>query len=211
MCVWNDTLIEGWIYVEQNINSSLPITTSSSSSSISTSNLNPKENTVNAYTSESPAVTSTEPRAQATTALATSAVASSSQTGDKDRTRQLQKRQTTESSTSLDGNVERLSPDQEEALDTYHSLPPYPYLIKIEERRVPVNGSVPYCQQFQVLDSGELSPFSTPNYPDGITFELAEQPPVYSAYDENASIGITSRSTKRQTSARACHCEWWTQ
>ena len=211
VCVWNDTLIEGWIYVEQSIRSSLTITTSSSSPSTSTSNVNPTEKTSNTNTSGSLAVISTEPRAQVTTALATSAVASSSQTGYEDRKRHLQKRQTAESRATLDDNDERLSADQEEALDTYHNLPPYPYLIKIEERRVPIDGSVPYCQQFQMLDNGDLSPLSTPDHPNGITFELAEQPPAYSAYDENASVGITSRSTKRQTSANACHCEWWAQ
>jgi hypothetical protein len=252
MCVWNDTLIEGWIYVEQNITSNLPITTSSSSLSTPTSNSNPTENTVSTYTPDSSAAISTGPRAQVTAALATSAVASSrqepatttvttvstqtswngrgpppdksfydddddddysSQTGHKDRKRQVQKRQTNSSSTTVDGNDEGLTPDQEEALDTYHGLPPYPYLIKIEERRVPegVNGNVPYCQQFQLLNSGELVPFTDQNYPDGIKFDLTEQPPAYSAYDENASVSMSSRPTKRQTSPNACHCEWWAQ
>jgi hypothetical protein len=107
-----------------------------------------------------------------------------------------------------------LSPEQEEALDTYHGLPPYPYLIKIEERRVPeIDGNVPYCQQYQLLNSGELVPFTNNAYPNGIKFDLSEQPPAYSAYDENASFSTSSnsRSRKRQTPQNACHCEWWAE
>ena len=260
MCVWNDTLIEGWIYVEQNITSSFPITTSSSLSSTPTTNSTPSENTATTYTSDSTSGISTGPRAQVTAALAASATASqtastttvttvstqtswngrgppskfdddddyddSSETGHKLRRGQLQRRQSSSSSSSSssstsattdgdgdgDNDNNNLTPEQEEALDTYHGLPPYPYLIKIEERRVPeVDGNVPYCQQFQLLNSGELVPFTNNAYPNGIKFDLAEQPPAYSAYDENASFSTTSRSRKRQTPQNACHCEWWAE
>jgi hypothetical protein len=107
-----------------------------------------------------------------------------------------------------DGN---LTPEQEEALDTYHGLPPYPYLIKIEERRIPEEGNTPYCQQFQLLDNGELSSYSDPANPSGIKFEIAEQPPAYSAYDENMSVGPKLRTKKRDPSTNACHCEWWAE
>jgi hypothetical protein len=259
MCVWNDTLIEGWIYVEQNITSSFPMTTSSSPLSTPTTNSTPTENSATTYTYASSSDISTGPRAQVTAARATSASASSSQTvstttvtkestqtpwngrgppnksfdddGDDDdssqtnhkiRKRQLQKRQSSSSSSSVtttdsndddDDGDEMLTPEQEEALDTYHGLPPYPYLIKIEERRVPegVDGNVPYCQQFQLLNSGELVPFTDGNYPNGIKFDLTETPPAYSAYDENASVGMKARSEKRQSPANACHCEWWAE
>jgi hypothetical protein len=144
----------------------------------------------------------------------------SSQTNHKIRKRQLQRRQSSSSSSSTatdsndgDDGDEMLTPEQEEALDTYHGLPPYPYLIKIEERRVPegVDGNVPYCQQFQLLNSGELVPFTDGNYPNGIKFDLSETPPAYSAYDENASVGMKARSRKRQSPANACHCEWWAE
>ena len=107
-----------------------------------------------------------------------------------------------------DGN---LTPEQEEALDTYHGLPPYPYLIKIEERRIPEDGNTPYCQQFQLLDNGELSPYSDPAHPSGIKFEIAEQPPAYSAYDENIGVNTKLRQRKRDPSTNACHCEWWAE
>jgi hypothetical protein len=262
MCVWNDTLIEGWIYVEQNITSSFPITTSSSSLSTATTNSTPTENSATTYTYTSSADISTGPRAQVTAVPATPASASSSQTvstttvtkestqtswngrgppnksfdddddnddssqtNHKIRKRQLQKRQSSSSGSSSssatatdsdgdndDGN-EMLTPEQEEALDTYHGLPPYPYLIKIEERRVPegVDGNVPYCQQFQLLNSGELVPFTDGNYPNGIKFDLTETPPAYSAYDETASVSMKARSRKRQSPANACHCEWWAE
>jgi len=259
MCVWNDTLIEGWIYVEQNITSSFPASTTSSLTT--TTNSTPTANAATTYTSASMSDMTAGPHAQVTAALATSASASqtastttvttvstqtswnnrgrpdkfdndhddddddSSETGHKLRRRQLQRRQSSSSSSSSSGtssstddddtndNDYLLSPEQEDALDTYHGLPAYPYLIKIEERRVPeVDGNVPYCQQYQLLNSGELVPFTNNIYPNGIKFDLAEQPPAYSAYDENPSFGPNSQSRKRQAPpSNACHCEWWAE
>jgi hypothetical protein len=198
MCVWNDTLIEGWIYTEQNVTS----TTSSSPPSTPNSNSKPTESIVPTSTSDS----------SATTTLPASTVASSSQRDYTDRKRQLQRRQTTSSSITLDDNEEELITDRSETLDYYHSLARYPHPIKIEERRVNkyADGNAPYCQLFQLLDS-ELQPFTDQNYPNGIKFDLSETPPDYTAYHQNASASTTSRSTKRQTQANACHCEWWAQ
>jgi hypothetical protein len=265
MCVWNNTLIEGWIYVEQNITSSFPITTSSSSLSTPTTNSTPLENSVSTYTTPtSTSAVDTGPRAQLSPTAVPSSVTSSglstwtttvtqvsttspdtwtkgrgpppgafSDDDDNDhesskteddtlRRRNLERRQSSSDYSSVvddhnadgddddddDGN---LTPEQEEALDTYHGLPPYPYLIKIEERRIPEEGNTPYCQQFQLLDNGELSPYSDPAHPSGIKFEIAEQPPAYSAYDENMSISGTVRSRKRDSPINACHCEWWAE
>jgi hypothetical protein len=262
MCIWNNTLIEGWIYVEQNITSSFPITTSSSLLSTPTANSTPPENTVSTYTT--PTATSavdTGPRAQFSPTTIPTAITSSghttltttivqvstttpdswtknrgpppgvfddddhesSETGDGiSRKRQLERRQSSADYSSVinDHNDDEdddedddgiLTPEQEEALDTYHGLPPYPYLIKIEERRIPEEGNTPYCQQFQLLDNGELSPYSDPANPTGIKFEIAEQPPAYSAYDDNMSIRANLRTKKRDPSTNACHCEWWAE
>jgi hypothetical protein len=147
----------------------------------------------------------------------------SSETEDETlRRRNLERRQTSADYSSViddhndDGDDDDdddgiLTPEQEEALDTYHGLPPYPYLIKIEERRIPEDGNTPYCQQFQLLDNGELSPYSDPAHPSGIRFEIAEQPPAYSAYDENIGVGTRLRQRKRDPSTNACHCEWWAE
>lgn len=62
-----------------------------------------------------------------------------------------------------------------------------------------------------MLSSGELVPFSNEDFPDGIKFALAEQPPAYTAYGGNAGVSMTSASTAGQTSANPCHCEWWAQ
>ena len=65
MCIWNNTLIEGWIYVEQNITSSFPITTSSSSISMPTANSTPTESTVfSSATYPATSAVDTGPRAQ---------------------------------------------------------------------------------------------------------------------------------------------------
>jgi len=260
MCIWNNTLIEGWIYVEQNITSSFPMTTSSSSLSTPTSNSTPLDNTAStsATSTPTPAV-DTQPRAEVSPTAFTTSVSSSSRStftktvvqtstttpdawtngrgpppgmfSDDDDSGQaedstLRRRSKLESRQSNsvvadhddddddddeDDDDEDLTAEQEEALDTYHGLPPYPYLIKIEERRIPEDGNTPYCQQYQLLENGELSPYSDLSHPSGIKIEFAEQPPAYSAYDENISISGKLRSRKRDPSANACHCEWWAE
>lgn len=264
MCIWNDTLIEGWIYVDQNITSSFPISTSLPPSSTATSNSTPTENTASTYTT--PLSTSdvlSGPRAQLSpTGLTTSVSSGSTSTmtvtqistttpatwtkgrgpppgkfsdddyydddgetsGHKLRRDGLEAR-ATGSAVDLDIAVvddnddddddndddNGLTPEEEEALDTYHGLPPYPYLIKIEERRVPEEGNTPYCQQFQLLDSNDLVPYSDEANPTGVRFEMPEQPPPYSAYEDTHTFSEKSRLRKRDPPSRACHCEWWAE
>jgi len=38
------------------------------------------------------------------------------------------------------------------------ALPVFPYIVKIEERRIPNNPIEPYCQKMQLLNDGRLGP-----------------------------------------------------
>ena len=81
----------------------------------------------------------------------------------------------------------------------------YPYLVKIEERRLP-GSPQPYCVQAQVLDNHH---WNWVTYPDGeqITIYLSESDPGYSAYLA-AGEASNRRLGKRRTIPGECHCQW---
>lgn len=270
-CVWNDTLIEGWIYVEKPITSGFPITTTSSSPvSLPTSNSTPAEASASTYTSSPSVLVSGAPVLQTdTTATLVSSPSSGSRytttvtktsiattptldslrenrgppsgkfddwhhdgnqevTASRARRRdRIQRRDdndadddnndddtiTTSSSSSAAASSttsSRLSPKEEEALDTYHSLEVYPYLIKIEERRVPDDDNTPYCQQFQLLENGGWGYTTQSDQVTPIRFDLDESPPNYIPYATESGTSQKLRS-KRGSPADGCHCEWWGQ
>lgn len=92
--------------------------------------------------------------------------------------------------------------------DAYETLGLYPYLVKIEERRLPNNPVQPFCQQFQILDDGTAGPLS---HSDGspITVELVETDPVYSAYESSSNESRDlDKKRKRAMVPGGCHCQW---
>lgn len=250
MCVWNDTLIEGWIYVEKPVVEDFPVTTTSSSPvSIPTNNSMPAGTTLSSYTSSPTVLVSGDPVKATdvwtssdslitTTVTKTSVAASATsepwaknrgphQQFDDDhsdddgqtisakvrRKTEMQRRDTpgevNDEDDDDDENEAGLSPEEQEALDTYHGLDIYPYLIKIEERRVPEEGNTPYCQQFQLLNDGTLQP--TTSNGQYVRFEMAESPPEYTVYDSQDGTPTQKLRAKRMTPSNGCHCEWWSQ
>jgi hypothetical protein len=90
-------------------------------------------------------------------------------------------------------------------------MPPYPRIIKIEERRV--SGSPPpYCQQMILLDNGKIAPATNGN--DAPKRILLQE--VDPTYDEFVAASATSTSNiRREVDLRgrgdptdACHCQW---
>lgn len=90
-------------------------------------------------------------------------------------------------------------------------MPPYPRIVKIEERRLP-NSPQPYCQQMILLDDGKITPATSPNdVPKKIW--LQESDP---SYDEYVAAQATSTSNNRRDGSLqprsdpsdACHCQW---
>ena len=96
-------------------------------------------------------------------------------------------------------------------------VPPYPRVIKIEERRLMDNAIKPYCIQMQVLDDGGINsvPDSSGN---PITIQLDEyEPPA----QNSVQLGPKKRETRsndffasegdemrKRQSESDCHCEW---
>ena len=91
---------------------------------------------------------------------------------------------------------------------------PYPKIIKIEERRFFQNSVNPYCQRMQVLDDGLLG--QVPNATGGaIIVQLTEEEPAI-AYTGSSSGSRRRRSWSQGSDAgektrrdnNACRCEW---
>jgi len=101
----------------------------------------------------------------------------------------------------------------------------YPFVVKIEERRLPGDTMRPYCQKMQVLDNGQLGNLLDANG-DPLVVQLSEQSPGLEAYSN--VYGSGSRKMRRgerkifspneaaeddQLGKRAlvdgsCHCQW---
>ena len=209
-CYWNETLMEGFIYTNKRV-----IASSTSSSSI-TPTADSMRTTASSTTptaasaSATPDMTSMtwDPSATVSTTLTMpsttctySGVASSyipwlqanypNYKGDGDG----------------DGND---GPDSQKRDSNYaypgdDSLPIYPYLVKIEERRIQASPQA-YCAKAQVLNDYTWN-WVTDNNGQQIVVPLQESDPNYGAY-QSAGIAGTRRLRQRQTLPQGCHCQW---
>lgn len=90
-------------------------------------------------------------------------------------------------------------------------MPPYPRIVKIEERRLP-DSPQPYCQQMVLLDNGRITP--APNGNDGPKkVWLQAVDPSYEEYfaAEATPTGKRKRDMvleRRSDPSDACHCQW---
>lgn len=132
-CWFNQTLLEFFIYIDKDVNSSATTTTTSSSLSPSTS---PSTFTTSSSTTSStfiPPVT------------VFTAKASGSPYGP----------EFTKYYSAGSGYNRRRSKGDHNPRNYYEY---YPRLMKIEEKRKPSGNIPPYCQQMQVLDNNQLAP-----------------------------------------------------
>lgn len=90
-------------------------------------------------------------------------------------------------------------------------MPPYPRIVKIEERRT-ANSGQPYCQQMVLLDNGKIAPATNGNEGPKKIY-LQEVDPNYD--DTWAARASQASNAKREESLRersdpssACHCQW---
>lgn len=86
----------------------------------------------------------------------------------------------------------------------------YPKVIKLEERRPLRNPPAPYCQQMQIMNSGQPAPYEPEGQP--IIFNLTENEPLplaQAAYLPPPPSPATSYKGKRQAGQNSnCMCEW---
>jgi hypothetical protein len=191
-CYWNHTYIEGYIYSEDN----------STAASLTS------------FPTQWPTATSSIPQTAVVVAVATAAAASTTsgpQTMAFPPATVVQPMSPSSPSpiVARDAASDDSSPLR---------MPPYPRIVKIEERRLP-DSPQPYCQQMVLLDNGEITSAPSPN-DSPIRIWLQETDPSYEEYFARPTPTETStadRRDKRQLSVQherrsdppdACHCQW---
>jgi hypothetical protein len=194
ICVWNNTLLEGFIYVEKPTTStSLPSSTfaSPTSSGLST----PSSQNSNTGT----AVTNSPDSTTVTSAFSSGRpdIYSGPVSGLQGWIAAHQALATAIPS-SGGGHHKRDDP-----ANVWSSLPKYPNVIKLEERRVPNsnNDIQPFCQQYQVLWNGHANWRPDQNGAP-IKITLNEQDPSFAAYTSAVHSG------NHATPSGGCHCQW---
>ena len=101
----------------------------------------------------------------------------------------------------------------------------YPKMVKIEERRSQFNCVKPYCQQMQILNTGQPGPLHNPITGDLIIVNLDESEPPFQHQEQEIPGGeggpsgpwdstLTTggqarrRSHNKRQSPNSCQCEW---
>nr|OQO24843.1 hypothetical protein B0A51_10330 [Rachicladosporium sp. CCFEE 5018] len=184
-CVWNNTVIEGFIYVTEPIAANWTATTTSSTASATAmgglaSQISP---------APTPGPTTMTISGQVVTTTVSSSASSTNtwrnahhdSDADDHTFRRLRARQT---AAPMPGGL-------------YDTLNMYPYVVKLEERRLPGNAVQPYCQQYQILNNGQYGPVVYPNTQDPVLLMLEESDPPY---------GKVKRG--QADMAGSCHCQW---
>ncbi|KAF2723092.1 hypothetical protein K431DRAFT_220801 [Polychaeton citri CBS 116435] len=221
LCVWNQTFIEGFIYVQKPVSSSSVPSSSSSSSP----NLSATSTTTQYMQATSPSTVTSDywypshkshdwPNTQytstsdpGTTSTTTLPLLYTTATfiGEPSTYPQWSSDVSSDSAEAKEKpKLKRIT-----ARDLFDGLPTYPYIIKIEERRLPSNDIQPYCQQVQILDNGSWGWYGNGSSKAN-TIMLEEQDPQYGAYESAGIAGSKSKRGlyERQTVPGGCHCQW---
>ena len=196
-CVWNGTYVEGFIFVDEPLPPSVPVSSMSPTVMSISTGMASSSSYRGSITLPTPGYTPTNTPLAPSSTTPESYVTSSS---------------TPSSNASYrpggDHNKRQVFSNAD-----YSAMPVYPYMVKLEERRLPGNSVKAYCQQFQLLDNGGTNPVNYPNTTEPIIIQLNEQDPSYSAYQsadaDDSSSKYQSKHRKRGLSNVAgCHCQW---
>lgn len=217
-CVWNNTFVEGFIYVQQPIVESYYATTTAAASTAnatamsstkttgslpvtaSASSATPTDYITTVITEPSTTATFAGPSSvfsywSAHEAARASVQANGQGQGDDDGDG--------DKSTSHNKRNEK----RQNWPGMYDSYSLYPYVVKIEERRLEGNTVNPYCQQYQILDDGGYNWVADSNG-DAIMVQLQENDPAYSAYQSAGIAGDKKRQSGSDGNVGGCHCQW---
>ncbi|TKX20639.1 hypothetical protein C1H76_7025 [Elsinoe australis] len=220
-CYWNNTQIEGFVYVKENSTSWYGDDNKmrSEKKRWDTSSFTSTVGFSNPFT--------TALSTSATAPASTSTTASPTTTGSGSSTTIPASACTWSSGTAYPANPTYTPETCPPALgdDPWSKLEMYPFVVKIEERRLPGDTMRPYCQKMQVLDNDQLGYLMDPSGNPYIV-QLSEQSPGLDAYSN--VYGSSSRKMRRgerkifspneeaedaELGKRAlvdgsCHCQW---
>ncbi|EMC92719.1 hypothetical protein BAUCODRAFT_37619 [Baudoinia panamericana UAMH 10762] len=201
-CVWNNTFMEGFIYVQQPIASTYSLATPT-----------PTPTNISSPVTKSPATTA--PITAKVTLPSTTITWTGPPSAYASWATHLAQYQTQggydyDGYDGNDGNNNHKEKRQYDPDALYDSLSVYPKVVKIEERRLPGNTVQPYCQQYQILDDGGYGLLTYPGTSQVIAIQLDEVDPGYGAYQ---SAGVAGSRRKQMLGERAtvpgtCHCQW---
>lgn len=202
MCYWNSTFLEGFIYTNEHaqpfssITSSLATWTHRPSTTAATSTGIPSYPTPSAAPGETITTTVTVSSTAHTFTGAASAYPSWFQSTypDWNGTDEYGSHQS-----KRDGGGWMYGPGP--------GLPIYPYMVKIEERRVP-GSPQPFCVLYQILNDGSYNWVPDDNG-EQIIIHLSEHDPDANEY-KHGSVTSGKRLAKRDDELvpNGCHCQW---
>ena len=212
LCYWNNTFVEGFIYPQERadqwatpISSSLPPTTSSYPSSSSTSSGWP----TGSYTTPWAIASAYADDTVTTTVMmpTTSCVYTGRASNFPDWMESRYPGWWESKGTAYPPPMTYppgAKPTNRKRSDHYdnNGPAPYPYRVKIEERRLP-GSPHPYCNKIQILDDLNWN-FVPDTGEEPVTIQLTEQDPDYQAY----VAGDKKKVRKRRLVPGECHCQW---
>lgn len=196
-CYWNNTLVEGFIYPKKKLATSTTSSTVTPAPTKSASTFSNTASTTGAATLTAPwDITWAHPWETVTTTLSMPST-TGTYTGA-----------ASAFPSWMDHNYPDSSPPKhrkrDDTDDGDEDGEQYPYLVKIEERRL--EGSPPpFCIKYQVLNNLQWN-WIPDDDGQQITMTLSESDPSYSAYEHAGIAGRKLR--KRLTVPGECHCQW---
>lgn len=211
LCYWNNTFVEGFIYPKER---AIP------ASAMTTSYPSPPSTGSPAYTTTMPwSITSARPGDTVTTTItmpsttctytgaasAFPAWMANNYPGWYEQDGTAYPSSATGHSKRYEGPIGQSGTEEKYDQDNPGQ---YPFLVKIEERRLP-GSPRPYCNQIQVLYDYNWG-WAIDANGDQITIQLTEQDPDYHAYvqDGEAEPLRRHRLRRSETVPGECHCQW---
>jgi len=114
------------------------------------------------------------------------------------------------STTTTGGLSARQYLQQETEEKAYNNLTLYPYRVKLEERRLP-GSRTPYCTRYQVLNDGKAN-WIPGTQGQQIIIQLNERDPPFRPLQngggEHSGHGNGKVKVKRDELIGSCHCQW---
>ncbi|KAI5356926.1 hypothetical protein Slin15195_G090250 [Septoria linicola] len=215
-CVWNETLLEGFIYVTESITTTT--TTSSTKTSSSTSmtttlppstpaqvTITPTPTKTGAYTTDKTYSTGSPNGADIITKTLAMPLTTATYQGPASAYDHWSYGILDDAKRRVYGPPppQKRQDDDFIGEDFWSTLDVFPFLVKLEERRVEGAPS-PYCQQYQILDNGQANWVGDD---DGkpIIVQLDETDPDYG---DTEAVTADHRKVFKRGVPNACHCQW---
>lgn len=200
-CYWNNTFVEGFLYVNDT-----SIANETSSYAVAAAATTPYMMSPASSTSPGATATSNVAMTASTMVVVAGSPATASTPPTQTTSSQYQNPwQSYAAAYAASHSGAYPSNSARDADNYWHSLQGYPYVVKIEERRIP-NSPQPFCIKMQVLDDGSANFVADPsNGGQPIKIMLNE---TTSNYGVSATTAVSRRNNDKRDASGGCHCQW---